>query len=197
MAPDVCRPFSKDRAGMVIAEGAAMFVLESLESATKRGATVYAELAGFGMSSDAKDITSPDTQGAIRAMKLALEDAQLAPQDIDYINAHGTGTRVNDFSETAAIKEVFGAHAPTLAISSSKSIFGHALGAAGALEMLATILALQENCAPATVNYLGPDPECDLDYVPNQARKMPLRAALNNSFAFGGLNAVIAVKKTN
>jgi nodulation protein E len=195
MAPDVCRPFSKDRAGMVIGEGAAMFMLETLESAEARGAKIYAEFAGFGMSSDAKDITTPDQNGAARAIANAIKDADIKPEEVDYINAHGTGTRVNDLTETAAIKQVFGAHAQKLALSSSKSMFGHALGAAGALEMMATILAITEQTAPPTINYLGQDPECDLDYVPNQARKMPIDIALNNSFAFGGLNAVVALKK--
>lgn len=197
MAPDVCRPFSINRAGMVLGEGAAMFVLETLENAQARGAKIYAELAGFGMSSDAKDITTPDVRGASRAVSLAMKDAGLNPDDVDYINAHGTGTRINDLTETAAIKTAFGSHAQKLAISSSKSMFGHALGAAGALEMLATVLAVTENIAPPTINYLGADPECDLDYVPNQARPMTIRAALNNSFAFGGLNAVVAVKKAS
>lgn len=197
MAPDVCRPFSANRAGMVLGEGAAMFMLETLENAQARGAKIYAELAGFGMSSDAKDITTPDVRGASRAVIQAMKDAELAPDDIDYINAHGTGTRINDLTETAAIKTAFGARAPKLAISSSKSMFGHALGAAGALEMLATVLAVSNDVAPPTMNYLGPDPECDLDYVPNEARPMKIRAALNNSFAFGGLNAVVAVKKVS
>ncbi len=195
MAPDVCRPFSVNRAGMVLGEGAAMFMLETLENAEARGAKIYAELAGFGMSSDAKDITTPDVKGASRAVIKAMKDAGLAPEDIDYINAHGTGTRINDLTETAALKTAFGARAAKLAVSSSKSMFGHALGAAGALEMLATVLAVTDDIAPPTMNYLGPDPECDLDYVPNTARPMKIRAALNNSFAFGGLNAVVAVKK--
>jgi nodulation protein E len=195
MAPDVCRPFSKDRAGMVLGEGAGMFVLETLESAQKRGAKIYAEFIGFGMSSDAKDITTPDVGGASRAVINALKDSGLAPEDVDYINAHGTGTRINDLTETAVIKKVFGNHAPKLAISASKSMFGHALGAAGALEMLATVLAVAHDTAPPTINYLGQDPECDLDYVPNTARKMNINVALNNSFAFGGLNAVVAVRK--
>jgi nodulation protein E len=195
MAPDVCRPFSKDRAGMVLGEGAAMFVLETLDNAKARGAKIYAEFAGFGMSSDAKDLTTPDVNGASRAVTNALKDSGLNVDDIQYINAHGTGTRINDTTETAVLKQTFGDRAKKLAISSSKSMFGHALGAAGALEMLATILALNENTAPATMNYLGPDPECDLDYVPNEARPMTINAALNNSFAFGGLNAVVAVKK--
>ncbi|HEY4123172.1 MAG TPA: beta-ketoacyl-[acyl-carrier-protein] synthase family protein, partial [Rhizomicrobium sp.] len=195
MAPDVCRPFSQGRAGMVLGEGAAMFVLERYEMAKERGAKIYAEFAGFGMSSDAKDLTTPDVKGASRAVANAIRDAGFAPQDVDYINAHGTGTRINDLTETAAIKQVFGDHAQKLAISSSKSMFGHALGAAGGLEMLATVLALINDKAPPTINYLGPDPECDLDYVPNEARKMEIRTALNTSFAFGGLNAAVAVKK--
>jgi nodulation protein E len=195
MAPDLCRPFSLGRAGMVLGEGSAMFVLETEENAKKRGAKIYAEFAGFGMSSDAKDITTPDVAGASRAVANCLRDAGLNPEDIDYINAHGTGTRVNDVTETAAIKKVLGDRARQIPISSSKSMFGHALGAAGALEMAATVLSLNENVAPPTLNYLEADPECDLDYVPNEARQVPIRAALNNSFAFGGLNAVVAVRK--
>jgi len=195
MAPDVCRPFSKDRAGMVLGEGAAMFVLETYENAKARGAKIHAEFCGFGMSSDARDLTTPDVNGASRAIAAAIADSSLAPEEFDYVNAHGTGTRINDVTETAALKQAFGAHAKKLAISSSKSLFGHALGGAGALEMLATVLAVQNDIAPPTINYLGPDPECDLDYVPNEARKMTINAALNNSFAFGGLNAVVAVKK--
>jgi nodulation protein E len=197
MAPDVCRPFSRGRAGMIIGEGAGMFVLETLEAAQERGAKIYAELAGFGMSSDAKDLTTPDIGGAMRAVENALKDAGLRPEDVDYINAHGTGTRINDLTETAVVKRVFGDHAKKMPVSSSKSMFGHALGAAGALEMLATVLAVRENTAPPTVNYLGPDPECDLDVVPNAARELPIRTALNNSFAFGGLNAVVAVRKVD
>ncbi len=195
MAPDVCRPFSANRAGMVLGEGAAMFVLETLESARERGAKIYAEFAGFGMSSDAKDLTTPDANGAARAVMNALKDAGLKPEDVDYINAHGTGTRINDLTETAAIKQAMGDRARQIPISSSKSQFGHALGGAGALEMLATVLAVQNDMAPPTINYLGADPECDLDCVPNTARPTAIRAALNNSFAFGGLNAVVAVKK--
>jgi len=195
MSPDVCRPFSAGRAGMIIGEGAAMFVLETMEAAKARGAKIYAEFAGFGMSSDACDLTAPDADGAARAVELCLKDAGLRPEEVDYINAHGTGTRINDATETQVIKRVFNGHARKLAVSSSKSMFGHALGAAGALEMLATVLAMRENMAPPTINYLGDDPECDLDYVPNEARKMRIDVALNNSFAFGGLNAVVAVKK--
>ncbi|MDE1900038.1 MAG: beta-ketoacyl-[acyl-carrier-protein] synthase family protein [Alphaproteobacteria bacterium] len=195
MAPDVCRPFSAGRTGMVLGEGAAMFVLETEENARKRGAKIYAEFAGFGMSSDARDITTPDAAGAARAIVNCLRDARLSPEDVDYINAHGTGTRANDATETAAVKIALGDHARRVALSSSKSMLGHALGAAGALEMLATVLAVRENIAPPTINYLEPDPECDLDYVPNAARAMPVGVALNNSFAFGGLNAVVAVRK--
>ncbi len=195
MAPDLCRPFSAGRAGMVLGEGAAMFVLETEEKAKKRGAKIYAEFAGFGMSSDAKDITTPDAAGAARAITACLHDARLAPEEIDYINAHGTGTHINDAMETAAVKTALGERAKTVALSSSKSLFGHALGAAGALEMLATILAVREDIAPPTINYQEADPACDLDYVPNKARPMPIKVALNNSFAFGGLNASVAVKK--
>jgi nodulation protein E len=195
MAPDVCRPFSKDRAGMVIGEGAAMFVLETLENAQKRGAKIYAEFTGFGMSSDAKDLTTPDVDGAARAITNVLKDTGWNPETVDYINAHGTGTRINDAMETAAIKKIFGGHATKLPISSSKSHFGHALGAAGALEMVASILAITEQCAPPTINYLGLDPECDLDCVPNTSRKMTINRVLNNSFAFGGLNATVAVER--
>jgi len=195
MSPDVCRPFSAGRAGMVLGEGAAAFVFETEEHAKKRGATIYAECAGFGMSSDAKEITSPDVGGASRAIVNCLRDAGLTPEDIDYINAHGTGTRINDTTETAAVKVALGERARKVPLSSCKSLFGHALGAAGAMEMLATVLSVRENVAPPTINYQGVDPECDLDYVPNEARSMPIDVALNNSFAFGGLNASIAVKK--
>ena len=195
MSSDTCRPFSDKRSGMIIGEGAAMFILETLESAQKRGAKIYAEILGFGMSSDAKDLTTPDVCGMGRAIENALMDAKLRPEQIDYINAHGTGTRINDLTETAAVKNILGDHAKKIALSSSKSMFGHALGAAGALEMLATILAVRNDTAPPTMNYLGADPECDLDYVPNSARKMPIHIALKSNFAFGGLNAVVAVGK--
>ncbi len=196
MAPDVCRPFSKDRLGMVLGEGAAMFVLETEESARARGAKIHSEVIGYGMSSDAKDLTTPDVMGATRAIKLAMKDAGISPNDIDYINAHGTGTRVNDLTETQAIKHALGEErARQIPISSSKSLFGHALGAAGALETVATVLALQKNIAPPTINSLGIDPECDLDYVTGGARECPINIAINNSFAFGGLNAVIAFRR--
>ena len=195
MSPDVCRPFSKDRMGLVLGEGAAMMVLEPLERAQARGAEIVGEVAGFGMSADATDLTAPDQGGMARAMRDALADAQLAPSDIQYVNAHGTGTAANDETETKALHEVFGPHAPKLAISSTKSMIGHALGAAGALELVATLLAMRDGIVPPTIGYLGPDPACDLDYVPNQARAVQLGAALSNSFAFGGLNAVLAVRK--
>ena len=195
MAPDVCRPFSKDRRGMVLGEGAAVVVLEPLEAAQARGATILAEIVGFGMSADAKDLTSPDQGGMMRAIEGALTDGKLDASDIQYVNAHGTGTAANDVAETSAIKKVFGAHAAKLAVSSTKSMVGHALGASGALEFIATLMSVREGIVPPTIGYLGPDPACDLDYVPNEARSMQVDAALSNSFAFGGLNAVLAVKR--
>ncbi len=194
-APDTCRPFSRDRKGLVIGEGAAVVVLERLEHARRRSATILGEIVGFGMSSDANDLVSPDEDGMVRAVEGALADGRLAAQDIQYVNAHGSGTAANDESETKAIKRVFGTHAGKLVISSNKSMVGHALGAAGALELVATIMTVQEGIAPPTMNYLGPDPACDLDYVPNEARVLPIDAALSNSFAFGGLNAVLAVRR--
>ena len=195
MAPDTCRPFSIDRKGLVLGEGAAMLVLEPLERARARGAQILGEIVGFGMSADAADLTAPDQGGMTRAMEGALADGKLAVQNIQYINAHGTGTAANDATETQALHRVFGAHAGKLAVSSIKSMVGHALGAAGALEMVATLLAVREAIVPPTIGYLGPDPACDLDYVPNEARALTIGAALSNSFAFGGLNAVLAVKK--
>lgn len=195
MASDTCRPFSKDRKGMVLGEGAAMLVLEPLERARARGADILGEIVGFGMSADAADLTAPELGGMTRAMEGALADAKLSARDIQYINAHGTGTAANDATETQALHRVFGPHAGKLAVSSTKSMVGHALGASGALEMVATLLAVREGIVPPTIGYLGPDPACDLDYVPNQARAMPIDAAQSNSFAFGGLNAVLVVKK--
>jgi nodulation protein E len=195
MAYDTCRPFSINRRGLVLGEGAAVFVLETLESAQARGATILAELAGVGMSADAGDIAAPSETGAATAMRIALEDAGLRPADVDYINAHGTGTPANDATETRAIRNVFGEHANRLAVSSTKPMHGHALGAAGALELIAVIGALRHGVVPPTLNYLGPDPVCDLDYVPHTARAMRVRAALSNSFAFGGLNAVVALRQ--
>ena len=196
VAPDTCRPFCKDRKGLILGEGAAMFVLEPLEAAKARGTKVYGEIVGFGMSSDAGHITSPTDEGPVRAMKAAMEDASLAPEQIGYINAHGTGTQNNDAMESRAIRAAFGRHAEKLAVSSTKSMHGHALGAAGALEGAATVMALRENIIPPTANFTTADPECDLDYVPNAAREMEVECALSNSFAFGGLNAVLAFKKS-
>ncbi|HEY1472729.1 MAG TPA: beta-ketoacyl-[acyl-carrier-protein] synthase family protein [Pseudolabrys sp.] len=195
MAPDTCRPFSQDRKGMILGEGAAILMLEQLERAQARGAQILGEIVGFGMSADAADLTAPDLGGMVRAMQGALTDARLAPQDIHYVNAHGTGTAANDVTETKALHEVFGPQAGKLAVSSTKSMVGHALGASGALELVATLLAVRDGVAPPTIGYLGLDPACDLDYVPNQARAMNIDAATSNSFAFGGLNAVLAVKK--
>jgi nodulation protein E len=194
IAPDTCRPFSKDRRGMILGEGGAMMILEPFEAAQARGAKIYGEICGFGMTSDAHHLTQPTVEGPARAMRAALRDAGLAPEQIGYINAHGTGTPGNDPVETRAIRSVFGAHANQLAVSSTKSLHGHALGAAGALEAVATILALQRGILPPTANYSEPDPECDLDYVPNQPRAARVGAALSNSFAFGGLNAVLAFR---
>jgi len=195
LADDTCRPFSANRRGLVLGEGAGVFVLESMAHARARGAQVLAELAGVGMSADAGDIVAPDPAGGAAAMAQALADAGLAAEAIDYINAHGTGTPANDPTETAAIHRVFGAHAQALAVSSTKSMHGHALGASGALELVAVIGALREGVVPPTANLDRTDPACDLDYVPNSARAMPVRAALSNSFAFGGLNAVLALTR--
>lgn len=189
-----CRPFSRDRGGLVLAEGAAMFVLESEEAAARRGVRVHAELAGYGATADAGHITQPTLEGPAEAMREALASAGMAPGDVDYINAHGTGTKLNDATEIAAIKAVFGAHATQLAVSSTKSMHGHAMGASGAIELAATLLALRHQTVPPTANYTVPDPDCDLDVTPNAARARRLRAALSNSFAFGGLNAVLAVR---
>ncbi len=195
MAPDTCRPFSRDRKGLILGEGAAMLVLEPLERARARGAQILGEIVGFGMSADAADLTAPDLGGMSRAMEGALIDAKLTAQDIQYVNAHGTGTAANDLAETKALHQVFGEHARKLAVSSTKSMIGHALGAAGALELVATLLAMRDGIVPPTIGYLGPDPACDLDYAPNKARAVTIDAAISNSFAFGGLNAVLAVKK--
>jgi nodulation protein E len=194
ISPDTCRPFSKDRRGMVLGEGGAVMILEPLDAAKARGARIYAEICGFGMTSDAHHLTQPTTEGPARAMRSALNDAGLAPEAIGYINAHGTGTPGNDPVETRAIRSVFGDHADKVAVSSTKSLHGHALGAAGALEAVATILALKNGILPPTANYSEPDPECDLDYIPNQPRVARVEAALSNSFAFGGLNAVLAFR---
>jgi nodulation protein E len=195
VSPDTCRPFSKDRRGMILGEGAAMLVLEPLEAALARGARIHAEIVGFGMSADASHITQPSSAGAARAMRSALRDAGLAPEQIGYINAHGTATPANDPAEVAAIRSVFGAHADRLAVSSTKSMHGHTLGAAAALEALATVAALRDGVLPPTANYQVADPECDLDVIPNAARAAEVEYALSNSFAFGGLNAVLAFRR--
>jgi nodulation protein E len=195
LAPDTCRPFSAGRRGLVLGEGAGMYVLETLESAQARGAEILCELVGTGMSSDAGDIAAPSDIGAAAAMNMALRDAGMSPDEVDYVNAHGTGTIANDSTETRAIHRVFGAHARELVVTSTKPMHGHALGAGGALELIAAIGAVREGIVPPTLNYLGPDPACDLDYVPNEAREMTVRAAISNSFAFGGLNAVVAIRR--
>jgi nodulation protein E len=195
VSPDTCRPFSRERRGMILGEGAAMFVLEPLDAARARGARILGEIVGFGMSSDASHITKPAPEGAAAAIRKALEDAQLRLDQIGYINAHGTGTQVNDPMETTAIRTVFGEHADKLPISSTKSMHGHALGAAGSFEAVATIMALANGTLPPTANYTTPDPECNLDVIPNQARHAKVEFALSNSFAFGGLNAVLAFRR--
>jgi nodulation protein E len=191
VAPDTCRPFSLDRRGLILGEGAAVLVLEPVERARARGAKILGEMAGFGMSSDAHHITQPSALGAARAMRAALADGGLAPEAIGYVNAHGTGTLANDATETEAIRSVFGAHAQKLLVSSTKSMHGHALGAAGALEAVATLSALQCGLIPPTANFTAPDPACDLDVVPNIPRAAAIECAISNSFAFGGLNAVL------
>lgn len=195
VSTDTCRPFSRDRRGMILGEGAGMLVLEPLEAALARGARIHGEIVGFGMSADASHITQPSSEGAARGIRAALRDAALAPEQVGYINAHGTATPANDPTETAAIRAVFGPHADRVAVSSTKSMHGHALGAAAALESVATVLALREGVLPPTANYTTPDPQCDLDVVPNQARAAQVEYAISNSFAFGGLNAVIVLRK--
>jgi 3-oxoacyl-[acyl-carrier-protein] synthase II len=189
------RPFDKERDGFVLAEGAGVLVLEELEQARARGSHIYAEIVGYGITADAGHPTAPSTDGPSRAMALALADAGLRAEDIDYINAHGTSTQHNDMNETRAIKQVFGAHAHRIAVSSTKSMTGHLVGAAGAVEAIATALTVERALAPPTINYRTPDPECDLDYVPNHARPLEVRAAMSNSFAFGGTNAILVFKR--
>ncbi len=191
------RPFDKERDGFVMGEGAGTLIIESLEHAQARGAKIYAELAGFGATADAHHITqpAPGGEGAVRSMRMSLKDAGISENEIDYINVHGTSTPQGDISETEAIKTVFGDHARKVAISSSKSMTGHLLGAAGAVEAIATVLAIHHQIAPPTINLEFPDPECDLDYVPNVARPMQIRAAMSNGFGFGGHNATLVFKK--
>jgi nodulation protein E len=194
LAPDTCRPFSADRQGLSIGEGAGMAVLETYEHAMARGATILAEIAGAGLSADASDIVAPTIEGPTAAMRACLADAGLNPEDIDYLNAHGTGTKANDQIETAAIKRVFGDAAYRLSVSSTKSMHAHCLGASGALEMIACVMAIREGIVPPTANFREADPDCDLDVTPNVARERKVRAAISNGFAFGGTNAVLAFK---
>jgi len=191
------RPFDRDRDGFIISEGAGVLILEELEHAKSRGATIYAEVAGYGLSGDGYHMAAPpeDGNGAVRCMKMALKDAGMKPEDVDYINAHGTSTPLNDVVETRAIKTAFGDQAYKLAISSTKSMTGHMLGGAGGIEAVFTALSIKHQIAPPTMNLENPDPECDLDYVPNQARTMKIRAAMSNSFGFGGTNAVLIMKQ--
>lgn len=191
------RPFDKNRDGFVIAEGAGIVILEELEHALRRGAHIYAEVVGYGMTGDAYHITAPapEGEGGARAMQMALNDAGIKPEEIDYINAHGTSTEYNDKFETAAIKHVFGDHAYRIPVSSTKSMTGHLLGASGAIEAIFSVLAIKEGVVPPTINLETPDPDCDLDYVPNEARKQPVHVVLSNSFGFGGHNATLIFKK--
>ena len=191
------RPFDKNRSGFIMGEGAGIVILEELEHALKRGAHIYAELAGYGVTSDAYHITAPNPEGimAARCLELALEDADMKPEDIDYINAHGTSTHLNDDMETKAIKKVFGDHAKNLSVSSIKSMTGHLLGAAGAVECIATAMAIENDVVPPTINYETPDEGLDLDYVPNKCKERQVRAALSDNFGFGGHNACLLLKK--
>lgn len=195
MSPDGCRPFSLTRNGMVMGEGAAVFVFEDYDLARRRGAEILAEVTGFAMTSDAGDIVMPSRDGAVRAMRGALRDAGLNPEDVDYINAHGTGTAANDRTECAAIAEVFGGHAARLPVSSTKAMHGHLIGGTGAVELLACLLALREGVIAPTIGHEAPDPDCALDVVPNVARQARVSVALSNAFAFGGMNAVLALRR--
>ncbi len=193
------RPFDKDRDGFVMGEGAGIVIIEELERAKRRGANIYAELVGYGVSSDAYHITQPETEGTggAKAVRMAMKDAGLGPEDIQYINAHGTSTPLGDIAETKGAKAVFGEHVRKVAISSTKSSIGHLLGASGGVELVATTLAIRDQVAPPTINLETPDPECDLDYVPNTARPMKIDAAMSNSFGFGGHNASLIVRRFN
>ena len=195
VSPDVCRPFSLDRRGLTLGEGAGMLVLENWEHAKARGAEILGEVVGFGMSSDAHHLTQPCVEGPAKAMSWALRDADIQPREVDYINAHGTGTQANDVTETQAIHTVFSEYCRTLLVSSTKSMHGHALGAAGAIEAIATLLALKHGLVPPTANFTTPDPACDLDVIPNCAREADIRTAISNTFAFGGLNATLVLKR--
>ncbi|MFC2172162.1 beta-ketoacyl-[acyl-carrier-protein] synthase family protein [Acidobacteriota bacterium] len=193
--PAASRPFDLNRDGLVMSEGAAMLVIEEYEHARDRGAPIIGEILGYGSSSDASHITAPERDGQCDALRKALTSAGIRPEEVDYINAHGTSTKLNDKIETQAIKEVFGKHSRNLAVSSNKSMMGHTMGGAGALELAATLLTIKENIVPPTINYETPDPECDLDYVPNKARELELSTAVTNSFAFGGNNSVLVVRQ--
>lgn len=195
LSPDVCRPFSRNRAGIVIGEGAAVFVLESAARARARGVPVLAEIAGFGMSADGADLTAPAVEGAARAMHAALADAGCDPAEIAYVNAHGTGTRLNDRTEVAALRVVFGRHTDRLMVSSTKSMIGHCMTAGAAVELAATIMALRDGVVPPTAGFTEPDPDCAIDCVPNAARIATVDVAMSNAFAFGGLNAVLVARR--
>ena len=192
-----CRPFEKNRDGFVVAEGSGIIILEELQFALKRNAKIYAEIVGYGYTSDAYHITapSPDGDGAVRCMRMAVKDAGVKPEEMDYINAHGTSTSLNDLTETVAVKAVFGDHAKKIPISATKSMTGHLLGAAGSTEAIFTILSIRDGILPPTINYEKPDPQCDLDYVPNVARRQPVNIAMSNAFGFGGTNATLIFKK--
>lgn len=191
------RPFDRDRDGFVVAEGSGIIILEELEHAKKRGARIYAEMAGYGYNGDAYHITAPcpDGDGFIRCMRMALRDAHISPDHVDYINAHGTSTKLNDYIETLAIKEVFKAKAYRIPVSSTKSMTGHLLGAAGAVEAVFSILSIRDQVCPPTINYENPDPECDLDYVPNTARKCTINTVVSNGFGFGGTNSTLVFRR--
>ncbi|MBP1745496.1 MAG: fabF-2 [Deltaproteobacteria bacterium] len=191
------RPFERDRDGFVVAEGSGIVILEELEHAKKRGAKIYAEMAGYGYNGDAYHITAPcpDGDGFIRCIRMALKDAQLSPDDVDYINAHGTSTKLNDYVETLAIKEVFKEKAYKIPVSSTKSMTGHLLGAAGAIEAIFSVLSMRDQVCPPTINYENPDPECDLDYVPNTARKCTINVVMSNGFGFGGTNSTLVFRR--
>jgi 3-oxoacyl-[acyl-carrier-protein] synthase II len=196
--PDhACRPFDQDRDGFVMGEGAGILLLEELEHARARGARIYAEIVGYGLTCDAYHITapSPGGEGAARAIRFALKDAGLSPEDVDYINAHGTSTQANDGTETAAVKSALGDHAHKIAMSSTKSMTGHLLGGSGGIEAVATVLTVAHDQVPPTINLDQPSPECDLDYVPHQTRAQPVQVALSNSFGFGGHNVTLAFRK--
>jgi len=195
ISPEACRPFSADRSGFIIGEGAGILILENLEHAVARGARIHAEVVGFGMSADGADMTAPDAAGAAWAISEALRDGGIDPTEVDYVNAHGTGTRLNDKTEVAALRTVFGAHLDHLPVSSTKSMIGHCQVAAGALEMVVASLALRESVLPPTMGFRSVDPECAIDCVANVARRVPLNVAISNSFAFGGLNAVLVAKR--